>query len=233
MNQKEKNQLALLIYSPERLKDWRRIARASDEHSAMDVAQEAFAYVLENWLDAPFNFSDDHHWQILISHMYNQHVKFAEKTNRFAQSFDQPFKGDPDSSINPLLLDTKAHESSEPLQQMIDQEEQQTLGNEQEKQIQANSFSMVLAYVEMFERLKPKTEKHTYLNIAKLMKMSYSWLRECLNRAEKLLKTQPSLFDGVECVHINDELRSWRKVKITRDSKSASTVFVGQLNLFQ
>lgn len=74
---------------------------------------------------------------------------------------------------------------------------------------------MALAYVQLFESLKPKLFKYTYLNIADYMKMSYSWLRECLKRAEKLQKTQHSLFDNLEYAP-DQYLGSWRKFKLER-----------------
>ncbi|MGE8644583.1 hypothetical protein [Acinetobacter vivianii] len=92
---------------------------------------------------------------------------------------------------------------------------------------------MALAYVHLFESLKPKLIKYTYLSIADYMKMSYSWLRECLKRAEKLQKTQHSLFDHLEYAPVQ-YLGSWRKFKLERQSQPKFTpILENQLSLFQ
>lgn len=119
------------------------------------------------------------------------------------------------------------------LQRILDAEDQHIQQNKETRQIKENSFSMALAYVHLFESLKPKLIKYTYLSIADYMKMSYSWLRECLKRAEKLQKTQHSLFDHLEYAPVQ-YLGSWRKFKLERQSQPKFTpILENQLSLFQ
>lgn len=51
MNKLEKNRLAQAIYSPEYFIEWRRIALASKQFEANDVAQQAAIYVFGDWAD--------------------------------------------------------------------------------------------------------------------------------------------------------------------------------------
>jgi hypothetical protein len=214
------------------MKDWRRIARASKQSQAeQDVAQQAYMHIIGDWM-AWFDMSNTEHWGRLKDEMFNHFMKVARQIPK-GLSIDQASGNNPDKFTNPYLLELSALKSSEPLQHLIDAEDRHVSEEEQDRQIQANSFSIAVAYVELFERLKPKTEKYTYLNIAAVMKMSYSWLRRCLNRADELLKNQTSLFDGIEGILMMNELGSWRRFKITRDSKSAPVVLHGQLSLFQ
>lgn len=231
MNKLEKNRLAQAIYSPEYFIEWRRIALASKQFEANDVAQQAAIYVFGDWADW-FDMANVEHWDLLKDELFRFFMRSTDRAVKGALRFDHSFKNDPDASTHPLLLGAKASATHEPLQQLLGAEDCITKEKEKTKHIEENSFSMVLAYIELFERLKSKTDKHTYLNIAAEMKMSYSWLRQCLKRAEKFLKIQPSLFDGIEYILATDTLESWRRVKIIRDSKPTPIV-LGQLNLFQ
>lgn len=215
---------------------WQRIARDSGEHQKEDIENEALIFVVTEWKVAifgSFDINNIEHRKYLYGAMHQKFVEFSEKNIKYAQRIGQPARNNPDPSTHPVLLHAKASATHEPLQQLLDAEEYLIIQKKQTKQIAENSFSMILAYIELFERLKSKTDKHTYLNIAAEMKMSYSWLRQCLNRAEKFLKIQPSLFDGIEYILATDTLESWRRVKIIRDSKPTPIVLVSQLNLFQ
>lgn len=231
MNELEKNRLAQVIYSPEYFIQWRRIALASKQFEANDIAQQAAIYVFGDWAEW-FDMANVEHWNLLKDELFRLFMRSTDRAVKVALRFDHSFRNDLDASTHPALLQAKASATHEPLQQLLDAEEYLITQKKQTKHIAEHSFSMILAYIELFERLKSKTDKHTYLNIAAEMKMSYSWLRQCLNRAEKFLKIQPSLFDGIEYILATDTLESWRRVKIIRDSKPTPMVLVGQLNLF-
>ncbi|WP_034280213.1 hypothetical protein [Alkanindiges illinoisensis] len=215
---------------------WQCIAKDSGEHQKEDIENEALIFVITEWKVAvlgSFDINNAEHRKYLYGAMHKKFVEYSEKNIKYAARIDQPLRNNPDATTHPILLQAKASDAHEPLQQLLDAEDNLITEKIQIRQIAENSFSMVLAYIELFERLKSKTDKHTYLNIAAELKMSYSWLRKCLNRADKFLKTQPSLFDGIESVLVTDKLESWRKVKIIRDSKSAPVVLHAQLSLFQ
>lgn len=231
MNELEKNRLAQVIYSPEYFIQWRRIALASKQFEANDIAQQAAIYVFGDWAEW-FDMANVEHWNLLKDELFRFFMRSTDRAVKVALRFDHSFRNDLDASTHPVLLHAKASATHEPLQQLLDAEEYLITQKKQTKQIAKHSFSMILAYIKLFERLKSKTDKHTYLNIAAEMKMSYSWLRQCLNQAEKFLKIQPSLFDGIEYILATDTLESWRRVKIIRDSKPTPIV-LGQLNLFQ
>ncbi|QHI08819.1 hypothetical protein [Acinetobacter haemolyticus] len=229
---KDQKKLCEAIYSSQHYKDWQKIAKASKQCETNDVAQDAFLFIIEHWTKE-FDLTNDEHWHELKHKMWNKFVHRADRLLKNAFDFDQGARNDLDEAINPILLSISSPTSTEPLQGLIDAEEQQTLQKKQVKQIQENSFSMALAYVQLFESLKPKLLKYTYLNIADYMKMSYSWLRECIKRAEKLQKTQYSLFDNIEYASV-PHLGSWRKFKLERQVQPKFTpVLENQLNLFQ
>lgn len=232
MLSKDQEELSKMIYSPNHFKDWQKIARSSQQCDANDIAQDAFLFVIEKWL-GEFDSSNPQHWIELKHKMWNLFVHGADRILKYAFSVDRSSKNDPDEAINPILLGISSPTSTEPLQGMIEDEDRQIQESKQLKQIQENSFSMALAYVQLFETLKPVLLKYTYLNIADYMKMSYSWLRQCLKRAEELQKIQHSLFDNIEYASVQ-HLRSWRKFKLDRQNQPKFTpVFEGQLNLFQ
>lgn len=232
MLQKDQIKLFEIIYSSEHYRDWQKIARSSQQCDANDIAQYAFLFVIEKWV-GEFEASNPEHWTVLKHKMWSLHGYGADRVLKKALSVDQTSRNDPDEAINPILLAISSSASTEPLQGMIDDEDRQILQKKQEKQIQENSFSMALAYVQLFESLKSKLIKYTYLNIADYMKMSYSWLRHCLKRAEKLQRTQHSLFDNIEYVPVQ-HLGSWRKFKLDRAKQPKFTpILEGQLSLFQ
>lgn len=221
-----------MINSAQHNKDWRRIAYSSKQCDTEDVAQQAFLFVITDW-SGEFNIFDSQHWDELKRKMYNHFVHGADRTLKWALSFDQSTRNDCDEAINPLLLGLSAASSTEPLQHILDDLDQQVQQKKQTQLIEENSFSLALAYVQLFESLKPTLSKYTYLNIAAHLKMSYSWLRECLRRAEKLQKTQASLFDGIESLQV-EGLASWRKFKLNKIKHPKFTpVLENQLNLFQ
>lgn len=229
---KDQNKLFELIYSLDHYKEWQKIARASKQCEASDVAQEAFLFVIEKWV-GEFDLSSLEHWNELEHKMWNHFVHGADRIFKYTSSFDQSSRNDPDEAINPILLGISSPVSTEPLQRMLDQVERQLQQKKQAQQIKENSFSMILAYVQLFESLKPILLKYTYLNIAAYLKMSYSWLRRCLKRAEKLQKIQPSLFDRLELPRVED-LGSWRKFKLDKIKPPKFTpVLENQLDLFQ
>lgn len=229
---KDQEKLSKIIYSPDHFKDWQKIARSSKQYEANDIAQEAFVFVVKEWV-GEFDVSNPEHWIELKHQMRNRYGYGVDRVLKKALSMDQTSRNDPDEAINPILLDISSSTSTEPLQGIIDDEDRQTLEKKQIKQIQENSFSMAFAYIQLFESLKPKLIKYTYLNIADYMKMSYSWLWRCLKRAEKLQQTQHSLFDNVEYAPAQ-YLGSWRKFKLERQNQPKFTpVFKNQLNLLQ
>lgn len=149
-------------------------------------------------MDRVFDLCNPEHWVELTQKMWSLYGHGGDRVLKNALSMDQTSRNDPDEAINPILLGISSPTSTEPLQGIIDDEEQQIRKEKQVRKIQENSFSMALAYVQLFENLKPKLFKYTYLNIADYMKMSCSWLRQCLKRADKLHKIQHSLFDHIE-----------------------------------
>jgi hypothetical protein len=216
---------------------WQKIARDSGEHQKEDIESEALIFVITKWnieVFGLFDIGNEEHWKYLYGAVRRKCVEYTEKNIKFAEKIYQPAKNDMDEATNPILLGLKVSESFEPLQRLIDQQEEQENQQKLKQQHEENSFSMILAFVELFEALKPKTLKHTYVNIASQMKMSYSWLYRCLRYAKELQKVQPSLFDGIEDISQIAQLGSWRRFKITRNSfKSAPVVLIGQLNLFE
>ncbi|WP_151715436.1 hypothetical protein [Acinetobacter sp. TUM15071] len=232
MLEKDPNKLSQVIYSSQNYKDWHKIAQASKQCEADDVAQDAFLFIIEHW-NGEFNLANDEHWNELKHKMWNKFVHGADRILKNAFDFDQSTRNDLDEAINPILLTISSPTSTEPLQRMLDAEDQHIQQNKETHQIKENSFSMALAYVHLFESLKPKLIKYTYLSIADYMKMSYSWLRQCLKRAEKLQKIQHSLFDNLEYAPVQ-HLGSWRKFKLEKRTQAKFTpTIVNQLNLFQ
>ena len=229
---KDQDKLSKMIYSSEHYKDWKRIARSSQQYEANDIANDAFLFVMEKWTDE-FDLSNSEDWAELKHQMWNKYAYGIDRILKSALNIDKSSKNNCDEAIHPILLGISSPASTEPLQGIIDDEDQQILAKKQEQQIHDNSFSMALAYAQLFESLKPKLLKYTYLNIADYMKMSYSWLRRCLKRAEKLQKTQHSLFDSLEYASLQ-HLASWRKFKLSRTKQPKFTpILENQLKLFQ
>jgi len=194
--------------------------------------QDAFLFITEHWT-GEFDLANNEHWDELKHKMWNKFVHGADRLLKNAFDFDHSIRSDLDEAINLLLLSLSSPISTEPLQRILDAEDQHIQQNKEIHQIKENSFSMALAYVHLFESLKPKLIKYTYLSIADYMKMSYSWLRECLKRAEKLQKTQHSLFDHLEYAPVQ-YLGSWRKFKLERQNQPKFTpILENQLSLFQ
>jgi len=199
---------------------------------AMISHQDAFLFITEHWT-GEFDLANNEHWDELKHKMWNKFVHGADRLLKNAFDFDHSIRSDLDEAINLLLLSLSSPISTEPLQRILDAEDQHIQQNKEIHQIKENSFSMALAYVHLFESLKPKLIKYTYLSIADYMKMSYSWLRECLKRAEKLQKTQHSLFDHLEYAPVQ-YLGSWRKFKLERQSQPKFTpILENQLSLLQ
>lgn len=229
---KDQDKLYQVIYSPQYYKDWQKIARASKQCEANDVAQEAFLFIIEHWT-GEFDLANNEHWDELKHKMWNKFVHAADRLLKNAFDFDQRTRNDLDEAINPILLSLSSPTATEPLQRILDTEDQHIQQNKETLQIKENSFSVALAYIHLFESLKPRLIKYTYLSIADYMKMSYSWLRECLKRAEKLQKTQHSLFDHLEYAPVQ-YLGTWRKFKLERQSQPKFTpILENQLSLFQ
>ena len=61
---KDQNKLFGAIYSLDHYKEWQKIARASKQCEASDVAQEAFLFVIEKWV-GEFDLSSLEHWNEL------------------------------------------------------------------------------------------------------------------------------------------------------------------------
>ncbi|ENU27906.1 hypothetical protein [Acinetobacter modestus] len=229
---KDQEKLYKMIYLPDYYKNWQKIAQFSKQYDANDIAQNAFLFVIDQWIGG-FDLCNPEHWVELTQKMWSLYGHGGDRVLKNALSMDQTSRNDPDEAINPILLGISSPTSTEPLQGIIDDEEQQIRKEKQVRKIQENSFSMALAYVQLFENLKPKLFKYTYLNIADYMKMSYSWLRQCLKRADKLHKTQRSLFDHIEYAP-TQHLGSWRKFKLERRNQPKFTpVLENQLSLFQ
>lgn len=229
---KDQNKLSQVIYSSQHYKDWQKIARASKQCESDDIAQDAFLFIIEHWT-GEFDVANNEHWDELKHKMWNKFVHSADRLLKNAFNFDHSTRNDLDEAINPILLTLSSPASTEPLQRILDTENQHIQQNKETHQIKENSFSMALAFVHLFESLKPKLIKYTYLSIADYMKMSYSWLRACLKRAENLQKTQHSLFDNLEYAPVQ-YLGSWRKFKLQGRRQSKFTpLLVNQLSLFQ
>ncbi len=228
----DQNKIYQVIYSPQYYKDWQKIARASKQCEANDVAQEAFLFIIEFWI-GEFDLANNSHWEELKHEMWNKFVHGADRLIKNAFDFDHNTRKNLDEAIHPILLDVSSPISTEPLQSILDAEVQHIQQMTETQQIKENSFSVVLAYIHLFESLKPKLIKYTYLSIAEYMKMSYSWLRECLKRAERLQKTQRSLFDNFEYAPVH-YLGSWRKFKLqSRNQLKFTPGLENQLTLFQ
>lgn len=195
--------------------------------------QDASLFIIEHWTGEFDLANNDEHWNELKHKIWNKFVHSADRLLKNAFNFDHSTRNDLDEAIKPILLTLSSPASTEPLQRILDTENQHIQQNKETHQIKENSFSMALAFVHLFESLKPKLIKYTYLNIADYMKMSYSWLRECLKRAKEFPKNQHSLFDNFEYAAVQS-LRGWRKFKLERQSQPKFTPIVeNQLSLFQ
>ncbi|WP_411956096.1 hypothetical protein [Acinetobacter thutiue] len=119
---KDQEKLCKIIYSPDHHKDWQKIARSSKQYDANDIAQNAFLFVIDKWMDE-FDLCNPKHWVELKQKMWSLYGHGVDRVLKKALSMDQTSRNDPDEAINPILLGISSPTSTESLQGMIDVEE--------------------------------------------------------------------------------------------------------------
>jgi hypothetical protein len=174
--------------------DLRRIsAQTRGEMSTDELASESWLIAIEigqrrGWV---FDFADEDDQDTLFAWMHNRFVKYAEKAIRYAIKLDRDWDNEDGERAGATLARLlTAPLGSDPQAAQHAREEQHEL-----TAIAQHSYSEAAAYVLLLIRVDWHIE-----DLAALLWIGVSALRERLKKAGLLTRVQPSLFDGVDVV---------------------------------
>lgn len=179
---------------PSILADLRRIAsRSRGETTVEDLQTEAWlvAEELSRDREPQPDAEDKGFHQLILGRLYNRFVKFADKRFRFAVRLDETQEDENGGPrTNAVMATLAASDISQPLQVLEAREEESS----RERRLLAR-FAEAVAYLHLFDALKLDR-----FSVANHLAISVSTLRRRVNRAERHVIHQPSLFDGVAIV---------------------------------
>ncbi|WP_420996343.1 hypothetical protein ACKI2N_012820 [Cupriavidus sp. 30B13] len=179
---------------PSIFSDLRRIAgRSNGEVTVEDLQSEAWLVADEigRGSNVPPDPADKRFHQQILARLYNRFVKFADKRLRFAVRLDEQREDeDGDSRVNAVAAALAAPDGYEPTQALEAREEERT----QERELRA-CFAEAVAYVRVFSNMK-----NDRLAISGHLAIAACTLRRRVVRAERAVRLQPSLFDGIAVI---------------------------------
>lgn len=182
---------------PSIISDLRRIAsRSRGEITVEDLQTEAWIVTEELSRDCDLapDVDDKGFQQQILGRLYNRFVKFADKRLRFAVRLDDQ-REDEDGGMreNSTMATLSAAEDYDPSRALEKQEDE----HRQERQMQGH-FAEAVAYLRMFA-----TMKNDCRAVADHLAIGVSALHKRMKRAERVVKLQPSLFDGISATPEN------------------------------
>lgn len=174
--------------------DLRKIAtRTRGEMSIDDLASESWLIAIEigqrrGWT---FDFGDEDDQDTLFAWMHNRFVKYAEKAVRHAIKLDRDWDNEDGERAGATLarLLTAPLQSDPQAAQQVHEEQHELVA------VVRHSYSEASAYVLLLIRVDWHIE-----DLAELLWIGVSALRQRLKKAGLLTRVQPSLFDGVDVV---------------------------------
>ncbi|OIQ81464.1 hypothetical protein GALL_367560 [mine drainage metagenome] len=174
---------------------FRRIVRACrGERTEEDMPGEAWiaAEAIAKQRQQPVDFADPSDRELVLSWLYNRLVRFQEKTQRYAARLDVGWDDDAAEQTGPVALARvlAAPDLFDPALQLPAIEER-----EQRLAWTAASYSEASAYGVLLDRFDWDARE-----LAGHLLIVVGTLRRRLLRASTVVKRQPSLFDGVECI---------------------------------
>ena len=174
--------------------DLRRIAaQTRGELSADELASESWLMAIEigqrrQW---PFDFADEDDQDTLFAWMHNRFVKYAEKAVRYAIKLDRDWDNEDGERAGATLarLLTAPLQSDPQVAQQVHEEQHELFA------IVRHSYSEAAAYVLLLIRVDWHIE-----DLATMLWVGISTLRQRLKKAGLHARVQPSLFDGVDVI---------------------------------
>jgi hypothetical protein len=158
------------------------------EYSVEDVQQEALvmAFDLLERKGMEPDFANADYQDLLISYLFNQLVRYNEKTLRAAEKLDHSSNREDADQPHWLLGQLHGDESENPLQVCLDAEEAQTT-TRVEPPPHASQASAYVLLIRRFKHMRP---------LANYLLISASHCRRCFAKACQFADRQESLFDG-------------------------------------
>lgn len=173
-----------------RASDLRRIANQTrGEQTFDDICSEAYLIIMRihKKRGTPPDLYSHVDQDEILGWLYNEVVKFADKSIRYAFKLDKDWDSDdPDALINVLEQFLTAPEESDPLVQMLREENQfDPLSLVEE------SYSQTAAYIILLQRFNWSLQL-----LADHLHQLVDTVRRRILASSVLMRIQPSLFDG-------------------------------------
>ena len=208
-----------------RKKDLQRIAHCTQgEHQYEDVAQEAWtlAVDLAGQRDIPLDFRDDDFQELLLSHLFQQLVRYTETNIRYAKRLDHsPDKDASEGTRHPLLHKLAGREEDDPLAHWLTAEEE---AKQHAKRIGTMAFSLAAAYVLLLRRFD--NQMHA---LARHLLISLSYAYRSCRKARRLAVYQHAL--AFTTPETTAALKPWRTLRALRIPRQLSFNFEEELFL--
>jgi len=203
----------------DRASDLRRIAHDCRGDAELgDVQNQAWLVALEvrDRRGHPVAFDDPTDQDLLLRYLYSRLVKFAEKTQRYAQRLDRRRLG-PDGDEKPSLLDNlSATELSDPMLGLLHLEDARAAPPPRWHQTEADAYVYLL--VHRFDRQMPRLARYLRISTA------HCYVRRAAARLR--LCQRPLPLENSERSP-ESSLRAWRRYKLYRDPEQLSLPFGG------
>lgn len=178
-------------FTRSRSSDLRRIAsQTRGEQTFDDVCQEAWLIIVQihTKRGEPLDLYSTIDQDEILGWLYNEVVKFPDKSIRYAVKLDKDWdSGDPDALINILERFLAAPEESDPLVQMLREEDQFD-----PLSLVTQSYSQTAAYIILLQRFNWNLQL-----LANHLHQIADTVRRKILASSVLMKIQPSLFDGI------------------------------------
>lgn len=167
-------------FADQKKKDLRRIARHTrGEYQFEGVVNEAWimAASMQSATGGPLDLSDPGSQERLLSHLYQELVRYSEQTVRRAVRLDHaPCGSDDGGDAHPLAYSLVANDGSDPLSELLDQE----VAAEQALALDGHG-SLAAAYVQLLRRFDNRM-----LAFAEHLRISSSYAYRCCAQARWL-----------------------------------------------
>ena len=179
-----------------RKSDFSRIAyRTQGEYSADDLAQEVWLMVesIEVKLGRPIDFDSPSDQHQVLGWVFNQCVKYCDKTIRSAIKLDKYWESEESDFMSHVFDGMMADDGADPFKQLQAAEEIDEFWDAVLK-----SYSQLTAYIILLDRVGGAQK-----DLAQYLGVLLNTLRERLLRAKAHAFKQPSLFDGVQKIGLD------------------------------
>ena len=179
-----------------RKSDFSRIAhRTQGEYSADDLAQEVWLLVdsIEGKLGRPIDFDSPSDQRQVLGWVFNQCVKYCDKTIRSAIKLDKYWEDEESDFMSHVFDGMMADNGADPFKQLLAAEEIDEFWDAVLK-----SYSQLTAYIILLDRVGGAQK-----DLAEYLAVVLGTLRRRLQRAKAHTLRQPSLFDGVQKIGLD------------------------------